>query len=253
MQISDLIIYARSQATQAHSEQADSICRQIVVGNGNVQVVAEQSGNGAPDTQNLHNFVPGSVDQSVTYTRQLTEDPKSAAAAVAAKLAASTSSAEMLTFVLSSLASEGVIGNSAKESSPPEKRAKIENNEHHHPSYLPQNPQPPPATITSDDEFDPEEPPPPPTSPPPLPPLPPPMQPYPVPQYMQTAMPMLGGPYSYNVGQQPETQPGYAPVGPPGTAVSAFAPSSNSYQSYPPEGGFYGQPSSLPMAPMSRQ
>ena len=53
------------------------------------------------------------------------EDPKSAAAAVAAKLTASTSSAEMLTYVLSSLASEGVIGNSTKASStnyPPGKR-----------------------------------------------------------------------------------------------------------------------------------
>lgn len=195
----------------------------------------------------------------MTYTRQVPfaeksshiEDPKSAAAAMAAKLTASSSSAQMLTYVLSSLASEGVIGNSIKESSgeySAEKRAKIEN-EH----YIPQNSQAP-ATTTSL-ELNPDEPPPPPSSPPPVPPLPPPpMQQYPVPQFMQTAMPMLGGPYSYNPSQQPPVAPlGYAPAGPPVAGVSPFAPPPNAYQSYTPEGGFYGQPSSLPMAPMSRQ
>lgn len=222
------------------------------------------------------NFVTGTGEQStsVTYTRQMPfaeksghteEDPKSAAAAMAAKLAASTSSAQMLTFVLSSLASEGVIGNPIRESSgeyPSEKRAKIENE---HPSYVPQNSQAPAPTFSHPEqlqhnlsvttqELNPNEPPPPPSSPPPLPPMPPPMQSYPVPQYMQTAMPILSGPYGYNMSQQPPVPPpGYAPSGPPVAGVSAFAPPSNAYQSYPPEGGFYGQPSSLPMAPMSRQ
>ncbi|KAI3457804.1 hypothetical protein Pfo_014467 [Paulownia fortunei] len=264
------------QAAQTHSEQAGNICGQLLGGNGNEQALAEQSGNGIPASQMPQNFIPiaGERSTSVTYTRQVSfaeksgnieEDPKSAAAAVAAKLAASTSSAQMLTFVLSSLASEGVIGNPIKESSseyPSEKRAKIENE---HTSYVPQNSQAPAPTfshpeqvqhnlpVTSQD-LNPNEPPPPPSSPPPLPPLPPPMQPYPVPQYMQTAMPILSGPYGYNVSQPPPAPPpSYAPVGPPITGVSAFAPPLNAYQSYPPEGGFYGQPSSLPMAPMSRQ
>ncbi|KAL7145887.1 hypothetical protein ABFS83_06G003700 [Erythranthe nasuta] len=240
------------QAAQTHSEQADGICRQLIASNGNNgQVLAhEQSANGVSEQST-----------SVTYTRHVTaahveENHKSAAAAVAAKLAASTSSAEMLTLVLSSLASEGVIGNAViKESSsseyPSEKRAKIENEQHT--SYFPQNPQPP---ETKSDEA----PPPPPSSPPPPQP-PPPMQqqqPYQVPQYMQTAMPIIGGGtygYTNNVSQQQTAaQPGYAPVGAQiSGGVTAFDPSSNSYQSYPAEGGLYGQASSLPMAPMSRQ
>lgn len=207
------------------------------------------------------------------YTRQLSfaeksgnikEDPKSTAAAVAAKLTASTSSAKMLTYVLSSLASEGVIGNPVKESStdyPSEKRAKIEND---HPYVPHQNPQ---STLSSfshpeqmqnnpsitSQELNPSDPPPPPSSPPPLPPLPPPMQPYQVPQYMQTAMPIPSGPYGYMNQQPPAPIHSYAPVGlPPINGVSTFPPS-NAYQSYPTEGGFYGQPSSLPMAPMGRQ
>ncbi|KAL2486225.1 putative regulation of nuclear pre-mRNA domain-containing protein 2 [Abeliophyllum distichum] len=69
------------------------------------------------------------------------KDPKSVATAVAAKLTASTSSAEMLTYVLSSLAFEGVISNRIKESADDyssKKRAKIEND---HAFYVPQNPQ----------------------------------------------------------------------------------------------------------------
>ncbi|GAB4847345.1 hypothetical protein Ancab_026402 [Ancistrocladus abbreviatus] len=59
------------------------------------------------------------------------EDPrKSAAAAVAAQLTASTFSAQMLSYVLSSLAQEGVIGNAVKESSidyTSNKKPKLEN------------------------------------------------------------------------------------------------------------------------------
>ncbi|KAL8538487.1 hypothetical protein ACS0TY_000480 [Phlomoides rotata] len=237
------------QAAQTHSEQAGNFCRHLLG--------AEQSGNGIPVSESPQS-------NAVTYTRQvpfaeksghIEEDPKSAAAAMAAKLTSSSSSAQMLTYVLSSLASEGMIVNPMKESSSEysaEKRVKIEN-EHQHPSYIPQNSQAP-ATATSP-ELNPDEPPPPPSSPPPVPPLPPPpMQQYPVPQFMQTAMPILGGAYVYNPSQQPPVAPlGYAPAGPPVGGVSPFAPPPNAYQSYTPEGGFYGQPSSLPMAPMSRQ
>ncbi|KAG8384999.1 hypothetical protein BUALT_Bualt04G0176500 [Buddleja alternifolia] len=220
------------QAAQTHSEQAGVIFRSILGKNGDEQVLAEHSGKGLGS---------GEQSTSVIYTRQVPShiegEPKSAAAAMAEKLAASTSSAQMLTYVLSSLASEGVIGNPVKESSteyPSEKRAKIENDHH------PQN------------NLNPDERPPPPSSPPPEPPLPPPVQPYMVPQYLQTAMPMLNGPYSYSMGLQPPAAPipGYVPVGPPITGVSAFAPPSNAYHSYP---GFYGQPSSLPMDPLDHQ
>lgn len=242
------------QAAQTHSEQAGNFCRQLIGSNGNG---AEQSGNGIPVSE-----TPQS--NAVTYTRQvpfpeksshIENDPKSAAAAMAAKLTASSSSAQMLTYVLSSLASEGVIGNPIKESPgaeySAEKRAKIENeHQHQHLTYIPQN-----STATSPELNPDEPPPPPPSSPPPVQPLPPPpMQQYPVPQFMQTAMPILGGPYIYSPTQQPQVgQLVYAPAGPPVGGVSPFAPPPNAYQSYTPEGGFYGQPSSLPMAPMSRQ
>ncbi|PIN20758.1 Regulator of nuclear mRNA [Handroanthus impetiginosus] len=246
------------QAAQSHSEQADSICRQLFGGNGN------ENENESPVSQAPQNFIPGTGEQttSVIYTRQIPfaeksdhieEDPKSAAAAVAAKLAASTSSAQMLTYVLSSLASEGVINNPIKDAPndyPSEKRARIEND---HPSYVPSQVPQSNLSITSQ-ELTPSEPPPPPSSPPPLPPLPPPLQPYQVPQYMQTAMPISSGPYGYSMNQQPPVPfQGYVPVGPPANAVSAFVPPSNGYQSYPTEASLYGQPSSLPMAPMGRQ
>lgn len=205
------------------------------------------------------------------YTRQVSfaeksgsmnDDPKSAAAAMAAKLTASSSSAQMLTYVLSSLASEGVIGTPKKESSgdfPVDKRPKLENE---HSSYVPQNPQPPfshaesvqqsnPATsqdLTSNEQ------PPPPSSPPPMAPLPP-MQPYPVAQYIPTAGPIPNGSYSYGaIPQQPMSLPGFPSVGPPVNGLPPFAaPAANAYQPYQPtDGGFYSQPSSMPMAPISR-
>lgn len=243
------------QAAQTCSEQAGNICRQLLGSNGNGQVVAEQSRNGTPASQKS---IPATGDQtsSVTYTRQppfaekpshIEEDPKSAAAAMAAKLAASSSSAQMLTYVLSSLASEGVIGNESSSEYHSDKRAKLDNE---HPSYVPQISQ---AQVqqnlpVTSQELNPEEPPPP-SSPPPLPPMPPPIHSYPVPQYMQTAMPMITGSYTYSPSLQPPApSPGYTPAGPPAAGVTTFAPPSNAYQSYPPEGGFYGQPSSLPMA-----
>ncbi|KAE9445946.1 hypothetical protein C3L33_22156, partial [Rhododendron williamsianum] len=120
------------------------------------------------------------VYTATTFAEKSGEDPKAAAAAVAAKLTASTSSAQMLTYVLSSLASEGVIGNKMKESSsdyPSEKRTKLEND--HHPAYIPShNPQPLPVQpyphpesvpITTQESNSNELQPPPPSSPPPLP------------------------------------------------------------------------------------
>ncbi|KAB1211812.1 Regulation of nuclear pre-mRNA domain-containing protein 1B [Morella rubra] len=226
-------------------------------------------------------FIPGDREQSapVMYTRQvsfpeksghLEEDPrKSAAAAVAAKLTASTSSAQMLSFVLSSLASEGVIGNPMKESPgdyPSEKRRKIENEQSSYipPQNLQQPPVPPyphPESIqhnisTSSQQFATNEPPPPPSSsPPPMPPLPPIPQ-YVVPQFMQTAGPITSAPYSYGIAQQqPPAMPSYVTVGAPVNGISPFtSPPANSYQGFQgPDGNIYSQPPSLPMAPISRQ
>lgn len=206
------------------------------------------------------------------YTRQvpfaeksssIKDDPKSAAAAMAAKLTASSSSAEMLTYVLSSLASEGVIGNQIKGSLsdfPPEKRPKLDDDKP--PPYIPsQSPQPqiPPFSHSEQHSVPPtlqdltsneQPPPPPPSSPPPVAPLPP-MHPYPVPQYIPTVGTIPNGPYGYGAIQQ---QPGFPPVGPPSNGVTPFAaPAGNMYQSYPTDGSFYNQASSLPMAPVSRQ
>ncbi|KAL2507634.1 hypothetical protein Fot_31281 [Forsythia ovata] len=126
------------------------------------------------------------------------EDLKSTADAVAAKLTASTSSVEMLTYVLSSQASEGVISNQIKELAgdySSKKKAKIEND---HAFYVPQNPQAsvPPyshhASIQHNLPF----------ATLPLPPLPP-MQPYPIPQYMPTSWPVPNVPYRYNNSKNP--------------------------------------------------
>ncbi|XP_034707647.1 regulation of nuclear pre-mRNA domain-containing protein 2 [Vitis riparia] len=266
------------QAAQFQAEQAGNMCRRLLKCNNNTQLLAEQSLKETRTTEALLSFVPGTVEQSapVMFTRQVSfpekpghieEDPrKSAAAAVAAKLTASTSSAQMLTFVLSSLASEGVIGNPTKESSgdyPAEKRTKLENDQS---AYTPQNPQPSVSAFPNLDQLQhnvstttqqstPSEQPPPPSSPPPLPPMPP-MPPYQVPQYMQAAGSMTNIPYSYGMTQQgPPSAANYPTVGPPVSSISSFTtPPANSYQSFQgSEGGFYGQPSSLPMAPISRR
>ena len=80
------------------------------------------------------------------------------------------------------------------------------------------------------------------------------MQPYPVPQYMSSAGTIASVPFGYSTIQQQQVAvPGYSPTFPVnGVAPFAAAPT-NTYQSYPTEGGFYGQQPSLPMAPVSRQ
>ncbi|KAL3813917.1 hypothetical protein ACJIZ3_015185 [Penstemon smallii] len=236
------------QATRTHSEQA---------GTGNGRILTRRSGNQNTASPLPQSFTPGAREQStsVVYTRKSgpteeQEDPKSAAAQVAAKLAASTSSAEMLTFVLSSIASEGV----SKESSvdyPSEKRARIEND---HPESIPNEP-PPPLPPLPPTSPPPEPPLPPPTKPyqvsqciqAPMsitspPPLPPPPKPYQVPQYTTAPVSIPSGTYVYNMNQPPP--PGYCMVQPPTNGVALFAP-----MYYPTDGGLYGQPT----PPMGRQ
>ncbi|XWS43976.1 hypothetical protein CRYUN_Cryun15aG0005200 [Craigia yunnanensis] len=266
------------QAAQSQSEQAGNICRQIL-NCDNPQLVAEQSSKESRTSIAPQSSIPAATEQSASemYARQVSfpdnsghieEDPrKSAAAAVAAKLTASTSSAQMLSYVLSSLASEGVIGNPMKESSgdyPSEKRPKLENDQPYIPSQNPQQASVPPFphpesyqhnVVTTTQQLTPNEvPPPPSSSPPPLPPLPP-MLSYAVPQYMRTAGSINGVPYSYGVTQlQEPSLPGYSVVGAAMSSISPFAtPSTNSYQSFQGSEGFYNQPSSMPTAPISRQ
>ncbi|KAE8661655.1 putative Exocyst subunit exo70 family protein C2 [Hibiscus syriacus] len=140
------------QAARSRSEHAANICRQHLNIN-NPQLVAEQSSKESISSAAAQSFIPSATEQSapVMYALQASfvdnsghigEDPrKSAAAAVAAKLTASTSSAEILSYVLSSLASDGVIGNPLKDSSgdyPSEKRPKLENDQSYIPSHNPQ-------------------------------------------------------------------------------------------------------------------
>lgn len=243
--------------------------------NNSERILAEQDGEENHLSQGPHDFVSGNKEQSapVMYSRKVSfteksghveEEPKSAAAAVAAKLTASSSSAQMLTYVLSSLASEGVIGNPIKESSgdyPSEKRQKLENDRC---LYTPQHPQAQVPPFSQPESFQQNIPvlsqgvpsneqPPPPSSPPPLPPLPP-MQPYPVPQYVPSAGAIASGPYGYGaIQQQPVSLPS-CPPGPQANGVSPFTASPGSgYQSFPADAGFYSQTSSLPMAPITRQ
>lgn len=263
------------QAARSQSEQAGNICQQFVKCN-NVELIAEQNLKEAHTAKVPNSFMPREEQSApVMYTRQLPfseksahieEDPrKSAAAAVAAKLSASTSSAQMLSYVLSSLASEGVIVNPLKDSPgdyPSEKRPKLETEQS---SYkVPPSSQPPVPPFPHPDslhhnitsttqQLTSNEQPPPPSSPPPMPPPLPPMQPYPLPQFIQTAGSMSSVPYNYGMTQQQQqaSMPGYPSVGAPVTGMSPYtAPPTNPYQVFQgSEGGFYTQPSSLPMAP----
>lgn len=266
------------QAAHVQSERASNTCRQLLNGN-NIQSLAESSSKEIQTSMTSSGFnISGEREQSapLMYTPQVSfsqksghieEDPrKSAAAAVAAKLTASTSSAQMLSYVLSSLASEGVIGNPMKESSADyhtEKRTKLENDQSSFiPSQNPQQPLPPFSLSepiqhnapTTNQQLTPNEPPPPPSSsPPPLPP-PPPMSQYPVPQFMQTAGSISSMAYSYGMTQQPSIA-AYPGVGASLNGVSTFTPPPmGTYQGFQgSDGNYYNQPSSMPMAPISRQ
>ncbi|KAG9130300.1 hypothetical protein Leryth_004205 [Lithospermum erythrorhizon] len=257
-------VHHQLQAAQSHS----NLVGEILPDQGQKEI----SVSSAPQS-----FTSGNGEQlaPVMFANQVSSaetsgtvegDIKSAAAVVAAKLAASTSSAEMLSLVLSSFASDGVIGNASNHSFsdyPAEKRAKLENDNS---SYMHmQNPQPagssfpqpePPqdnSPATSQGAGGINKQPPLPSSPPPMAPLPP-MQPYTLPPYMQTAGAVPVGLYGYGTMQQlPASIPGYLPqLEPPMGGVSTFAaPPPNAYQNYPTEGGFYSQPSSIPMAPVN--
>ncbi|XP_072999875.1 uncharacterized protein [Typha latifolia] len=191
------------------------------------------------------------------------EASKMAAASMAAKLTASTTSAEMLSYVFSSLASDGIINQRMKEEYPDNnKRPKLENSV---PSYVPppypqpqsQPPPPPfphpdslqqpPPPSPSMDHPNPslQPPPPPPTSLPLMPPLLPPTSA----QYMPTAAgAMTGMPYGYV--PAPFPLPNFPMVGMP-----PFPGAPNPYQSFPvSEGALFSQPPfPVPPPPMTKQ
>ncbi|MED6208535.1 hypothetical protein PIB30_046029 [Stylosanthes scabra] len=271
-------VRSQIQAARVQSEQTGSTCQQLL-GGSNIQSLPEQGSKENKTSMATSSFISGDREQSapLMYAPQMSfpqkpghidEDPrKSAAAAVAAKLTASTSSAQMLSYVLSSLASEGVIGNSIKESPSaadyqPEKRTKLENDQ---PSYVPsQNPQQPPLppfsvpesiqqSVSMAQQSTPSDQPPlPSSSPPPLPPLPP-MPQYPVSPFMQSAGSISNMSYSYGVAQ-PSSMAPYPTVGASMNSVPFTPAPMSTYQGFQgSDGNYYNQPTSMPMAPISRQ
>ncbi|XP_028780270.1 UPF0400 protein C337.03 isoform X2 [Neltuma alba] len=266
------------QAARVQSERVGNTCQQSLNDNNIQQSLAAQNSKEIQTSLTPPGFIPGDKEQSapLMYTQQVSypqksghieEDTrKSAAAAVAAKLTASTSSAQMLSYVLSSLASEGVIGNSIKESSGgdyhPEKRTKLDNDQSSYvPSHNPQQPLPPfslseslhNASTTNQQSTVSDLPPPPSSSPPPMPPLPPVPQ-YQVPQFMQTAGSINNVAYSYSLTQQP-SMAAYPTVGASLSSISPYTPAPvGTYQGFQgSDGNYYNQPSSMPMAPISRR
>lgn len=117
-------VHSQLQVAQCQSEQAGSICQQMLNNKNMGQLLSRQnfadnsmfsdmSSSLVHENQLRGDQVqvaPGvpmhTVSPFAENVAQIDEDHKKAAAAVAAKLAASTSSAQMLSYVLSSLASE---------------------------------------------------------------------------------------------------------------------------------------------------
>ncbi|OWM70724.1 hypothetical protein CDL15_Pgr014397 [Punica granatum] len=265
------------QVARSRSEQANKLCHQFLKGNGNGNSKPLPVEQNSKDAQSYNAPAEREHSAPVMYTRQVPsfpdksaaeEDPqKSAAAEMPAKLTASTCSAQMLSYVLSSLASEGVIGHQG-EDSPAEKRPKLEADQQSS-SYVPplpppnnrQQPPPPPLAPFPRPEAVQNDPsiPQPPTSPPPMPPLPP-MASYPMllPPFMPLSGPANGLPYYAMTQQQPPllppSLPSYTPIS---SSLPPFTPQPPPPGAYPGFQGsdinIYGQPPSVPMAPISRQ
>ncbi|KAI4375395.1 hypothetical protein MLD38_013271 [Melastoma candidum] len=250
--VHDLLQVARSR-----SEKMANICRNL--GNGDNKQLPDQHDN-SKDVNNSDaplTFAPIKVDHSSPamhplqppyreMSGQLQDEKKPDIAIMSTKLTALTSSSQ-LSSVLTSLASEGVIGNPRKDSCgeyPPEKRSRLDNGQ-----FTFQDSESPNGAL---------QPPLPPTSAPPIPPPPPgppsvgSMAPFPsltAPHFMQVPPGMPAVTFTYGVGHhQPPPPPGPIPPFP-------VAPA-NACQSFPgPDGPYYaqGQPSSVPMASMPHQ
>ncbi|CAA6668340.1 unnamed protein product [Spirodela intermedia] len=247
------------QASQLRLEQAGSISQRLgTLNNGQspneIRVFSEPpptfieeaqsppTGKEQPATVNYIQQEP-----ALGGTADSEEHRKTAAAAVAAKLTASSSSAEMLSYVLSSLASEGTIhpqGKEQEEASSDGKRPKLESST---PPYIPQQA----SQLATPYPLNPSQPqlqhgslpglPLQPPLQPPLPPMPPPAQ------YMQVGS-MAGVPYGY--GAVPLQRPPPLPNFPMGSNMSPYMGQPSPYQGFQAsEGGFFTQQPPLPAAP----
>lgn len=179
----------------------------------------------------------------------------------------------MLTFVLSSLASEGVIGNTLNESSmsyPSDEKPKLDNglpyiapqlnpllyrlflirslsntrSQLSHSRWLHISPHSPSSPLINPEAtMGPSQ---------PLPPMPPPMKPPPPSQFMQIAGSMEIVPHSYRTTQWPPPLPGYAMVGIPDSGGTPYPTPQNPYQNCEAsDSSFYSHPS-LPSTPLQQ-
>ncbi|KAJ6844824.1 regulation of nuclear pre-mRNA domain-containing protein 1B [Iris pallida] len=192
-----------------------------------------------------------SVDTTYTQSTNEVYPKTSSAAEVAAKLMTSSSSAHMLSYVLSSLATEGVIGQSMNDDylSDGNKRLRLHNSGLSSvPCYMPQTQQPAPPPFPHTGLFQP--------SPAPLPPtisrIPPPL-PASVtasPQFGQTAGQMTNNRYMYGSPMPPSQLSPYPVVG-----VPPYPGPRNPYHNQGSDNGglFNQQPLMAGPPPMSRQ
>ncbi|KAG2261421.1 hypothetical protein Bca4012_013824 [Brassica carinata] len=248
------------QIARFQSDRTGDLCKQLLDHGSTSQPPAteEEAIKVSPAASAPQSFTHIDAEQSAPVmfasnppTQSVVDPRKTAAAAVVARLTASTSSAEMLSHVLSSLASEGIIGNNppavtgtpSSDEYPPEKRPKLQNHDH---SYLQKLQQQKAATTSTAT-----------TSPLLLPPPP----PYQLqPQFLQPLQPpgpVNQTPFNYTIAttsaptqqQQHEGHwvPGLTPL------PTTSAPSDNSYQKFQGQDGFYGINSSVSMTPVTRQ
>ncbi|XP_018484622.1 uncharacterized protein LOC108855327 [Raphanus sativus] len=254
------------QIARFQSDRTADLCKQLLDHGSSSQPppTKEEAIKVSPVASAPQSFTHIDVEQSAPLmfasnppTQSVVDPRKTAAAAVVARLTASTSSAEMLSHVLSSLASEGIIGNNppavtgtpSSDEYPPEKRPKLQNHDQSYLQQLQQQQQNAATTSTAT------------TSPQLLPPPPPP--PYQLqPQYLQPLQPpgpVNQTPFNYTIAttsastqeQQQQQQGHWVPQLTPLPTTSA--PSDNSYQKFQGQDGFYGINPSVSMTPVSRQ
>ncbi|CAH8360925.1 unnamed protein product [Eruca vesicaria subsp. sativa] len=246
------------QIARFQSDRTGDLCKQLLDHGISSQPPAteEEAIKVSPAASAPQSFTHIDVEQSAPVmfasnppTQPVVVDPrKTAAAAVVARLTASTSSAEMLSHVLSSLASEGIIGNNppavtgapSSEEYQPEKRPKLQNHDQSYLQLQQQN-----SATTSTVTTSPLLPPPPPYQ----------LQPQFL-QPLQPPGPVNQTPFNYTIvttsaptqqQQQGHWVPELSPL------PTSSAPSDNSYHKFQGQDGFYGINSSVSMTPVTRQ
>ncbi|WOK94470.1 UPF0400 protein [Canna indica] len=274
------------QAAKSGHEQLVNLCKQLNIGSLSPEqmespnLIPEPAAGIVPQTTMVR-YTPEGPPSDNNVPVPVNGNPKTAAASAAAQFAASTSSAQMLSYALSSVASDATAGHTIKEDLPSDnKRQKLEDNAPSyllpsqpqlppplpplpHPDFLNQPPPPqPPSPVTHPrttvelpppppPSFPPTPPPPPsfPPPPPSFPPTPPPPPPPSAPQFMPIAsVPTTGMSFVYG---PPPLYPNYPMLGLP-PYPSAFTPY-NGFQAS--EGvNHVGQPPlPTPPPPLTRQ